>query len=191
MCSDCVGAQAGVLPGDIILSANKFDLAKTSGCEAQKAILKIVTDLELVIKRKKGSACARTTGLNQTPFKLAREVDVDSPRKVPRNAICYASSGDSETSSEDGMSDSLELSEELHGSNRLNNRLRGMDAHLKFDDGIKECKIVREGRDFVYSGSVLVTISGRNAVIFFLPIDPKIHNVLKEDHSVLYKNHSF
>ena len=92
---------------------------------------------------------------------MARSTDGEkSPRKVPRNAafIPY-SSGDSE-SSEDGLSDSLELSEELHGSNRLNTRLRGMDAHLKFDDGIRPCKVVREGRDFVYSGSVLVTISG-------------------------------
>ena len=73
------------------------------------------------------------------------------------------------------MSDSLELSEELHGSNRLNNRLRGMDAHLKFDDGIKECTIVREGRDFVYSGSVLVTISGGDPysrISYFAAISP-------------------
>ena len=89
---------------------------------------------------------------------------------MARNAIFSPYSSGSSESSEDGLSDSLEIPEELHGSNRLNTRLRGMDAHLKFDDGIRPIKIVREGRDFVYSGSVLVTISGK---FFDLQISPK------------------
>ena len=99
------------------------------------------------------------TALQQTPFKCARGSKIDSPLKVARNVGFY-SSGDSE-SSEDGLSDSLEISEELHGSKALNNRLRGMDAHLKFEDGIQPCKIDREGREFVYSSSAMITISGK------------------------------
>ena len=151
---DCVGAQAGVRPGDVIVSANKTDLTSVSGCDAQKIILKIATDLELVIKRKSDS-CAPEA------FRGLARSEIESPRKIPRKLLSRPDFSSSSSDSSEDFSDELGVSEELHGSNQINNRLRGMDAHLKFDDGIRPCSILREGREFVYSGSVKVTISGK------------------------------
>lgn len=156
-----MGAQAGVRPGDVIVSANQTDLSQVSGCDAQKVILRIATDLDLVIKRNCATARKSDSCAPELFRVLARSEEIESPRKIARSAMARPSfSSSSSESSEDCLSDELGVSEELHGSNRLNNRLRGMDAHLKFDDGIRPCSILREGREFVYSGSVKVTISG-------------------------------
>ena len=54
----------------------------------------------------------------------------------------------------------------------LNPRLKGMQSLLRYDDGINPVKLIQDGRDFVYSGSCLVRISGKQTLsintLFFL-----------------------
>ena len=148
---DCVGAQAGVAPGDILVSANEQSLISASGKEAQKTILRAVTDLNLIVQRK------------QYPTENQNQVSYQSPAKISRRAAINFQYSSSSSSSSDTSEDTDDHFAQIHGKSAtspLGDRLKGMDVMLKFDTGIKETKLIQSGREFIYSGSCKATISG-------------------------------
>lgn len=147
---DCVGDQAGLVPGDVIVAANSTELLGASGKEVQKTILGVVADLHLnIIRRSMKPKVAN--GRRRRP---TRSEVCQSPAKIS----CRYDYSDSESSTSDDFDE--EISSKA-SQMTLNPRLKGMQSLLKFDSGIHRVSLIQDGRDFVYSGSCLVRISGK------------------------------
>lgn len=153
---DCVGDQAGLRPGDVIVSANTTELRGLSGKEVQRSILRVVADLHLTVIRP----------MNQNRIMVANRRHPKRTCASPAKISCrYDYSSDDSDSDEEITTKTNQMT--------LNPRLKGMQSLLRYDDGVNPVKLIQDGRDFVYSGSCLVRISGKHilqSILFFFSV---------------------
>ena len=115
------------------------------------------------------------------PVRRLKSEFFQSPAKISRRSenlteFCYSSSDSSEASTDlslDDLDDNTDEEDNLLDLVNCRNtqvdcgpRMRGIESLLKFDCGIRPLHLAAQFREFVYSGSCKVTISGKHVLAF-------------------------
>ena len=132
----------------MIVGANgSTELFGATGKEVQRHILRVVADLSLSVLRMKELPSRRPKNLCQSPAKITCRYDSDT--------------------SDESADEEEEIAAKTEQMT-LNPRLKGMSHLLRYDDGIRPVTLIQDGRDFVYSGSCRIRISGKSKINMLL-----------------------
>lgn len=105
-------------------------------------------------------------------FSKQRAQETQSPRKIQK----FNFSDDEEEIVDNAGEASAPPKPEIMEESPRQGRLGGMNNLLKFDECLKPLRLLADGRDFVYSGAVFATISGKNLITtpsIFLILDER------------------